>query len=190
MTPSPIRFLWDFNTNRPRVYLSDISNFILIEYKRAKIQSREVNGELWRKNEYYVIVTLTFNPRSPISIGFEPVQLAKTASISVHLFGWNSIHKQSRTHTQRQTDRHTHTDKLQWIYNPCTMSWRCKNKRLRSKYSLRIWSYILVKNRFDDMQIRTFLLNSKVSYHSFLKICKICIYIYVYLYCHFIMLQA
>ena len=41
-------------------------------------------------------------------------RLAKTASKSVHPFGWNFVHKQSRTHTQtnRQTDRHT--DKQQW----------------------------------------------------------------------------
>ena len=34
----------------------------------------EVNKELWRKNGYYVTVTLTFVPRSPISIGFEAVR--------------------------------------------------------------------------------------------------------------------
>ena len=51
-----------------------ISNSILIEHKRADVQSREVNKELWRKNGYYVFVTMTFDPRSPISIGSEPVQ--------------------------------------------------------------------------------------------------------------------
>ena len=45
MTSSPIRFLLDLNTNRRRVYLSDIPNFILIENKRAKTQSREVITE-------------------------------------------------------------------------------------------------------------------------------------------------
>ena len=39
--------------------------------RRAEIKSREVNRELWRKNGYYVTVTLTFDLRSPISIGFE-----------------------------------------------------------------------------------------------------------------------
>ena len=38
MTSSPNRFLWNLNTNRPSVYLSDIPNFILIEHKRAEIQ--------------------------------------------------------------------------------------------------------------------------------------------------------
>ena len=61
------------NTNRPRVYLSDIPNFHFIKHKRAEIQGREVNRELWRKNCYHVTVTLTFDPRSPNSIGSEPV---------------------------------------------------------------------------------------------------------------------
>ena len=73
MTSSLIWFLWNLTTNRPRVYLSDIPNFILIGQKRAEIESREVNRALWRKNGYYVTVTLTFDPISPNSIGFEPV---------------------------------------------------------------------------------------------------------------------
>ena len=76
MTSLPIRFLWNINTNQPRVYLSNILNFILINHKRAEIQGSEVNRELWSKIGYYVIVTLTFDPRSPNSIGFEPVQEA------------------------------------------------------------------------------------------------------------------
>ena len=32
-----------FKTNRPRVYLSDLLNFILIKHKRAEIQGTEVN---------------------------------------------------------------------------------------------------------------------------------------------------
>ena len=51
--------------------------------------------------------------------------LAKTASKSVHPFGWNFVHKKCRTH--RHTHTHRHTDKLQWKYNPSTISWRCKN---------------------------------------------------------------
>ena len=34
-------------------YLSDIPNFILIEHKRAEIQSREVDRESYRKNGYW-----------------------------------------------------------------------------------------------------------------------------------------
>ena len=71
-------YLFDFykkwTTNLLRVYLSDILNFIFIGHKRAEIQSREVNEELWRKNGYYVTVTLTFDPRSPNSIGSEPMR--------------------------------------------------------------------------------------------------------------------
>ena len=52
-------------------------------------------------------------------------RLAKTASKSVHPFGWNFVHKKNWTHTH--TD--THTDKLQWKYNPSTISWRCKKKK-------------------------------------------------------------
>ena len=48
--------------------------------------------------------------------------LVKTATKSVRPFGWNFVHKKSG-HTDRQTD--THTDKLQWKYNPSTISWRC-----------------------------------------------------------------
>ena len=59
MTSSSIRFLWDLNTNWPRVYQSHILNFILFEHKRAEIQSREVNREWLRKNDYYVTMTLT-----------------------------------------------------------------------------------------------------------------------------------
>ena len=54
-------------------------------------------------------------------------RLAKIASKSVHPFDWNFVHKNNWT--DRQTDRHTdtHTDKLQWKYNPSTISWRCNN---------------------------------------------------------------
>ena len=48
-TSSPNWFLWNSDANMQRVYLSDIPNFILIENKRAEIQSRKVNEELWRK---------------------------------------------------------------------------------------------------------------------------------------------
>ena len=64
-------FIKNSNTKLPRAYLSDIQHFISIGNKRAEIQGREVNYE--ERNEYQVTVTLTLNPRSPISIGFEPV---------------------------------------------------------------------------------------------------------------------
>ena len=74
MTTSSIRILQNSNTNLPRAYLSDKLNFILIGHDIAEIQRREVNRKIWRKNGYYVTVTLTFDPRSPISIGFEWLQ--------------------------------------------------------------------------------------------------------------------
>ena len=43
MTSSPIRFVWNLDTNRPRLYLNDLLNFILIKHKRAEIQGREIN---------------------------------------------------------------------------------------------------------------------------------------------------
>ena len=70
----PCDFYEIFNANLQRAYLSGILNFSLIRHKRAKIYSREVNRELWIKNGYWVTVTLTFDPRSPISIGSEVIQ--------------------------------------------------------------------------------------------------------------------
>ena len=57
-----------------QTHLSDIPNFISIRHNKAEIQRREFKRELWRKIGYYVTVILTFDPRSPISIGFELVQ--------------------------------------------------------------------------------------------------------------------
>ena len=45
MMSLPNLFLLTLDTNRPRVYLSDIPNFNLIKHKRADIH-REVNREL------------------------------------------------------------------------------------------------------------------------------------------------
>ena len=132
-----------FKHNRPRVYLSGIPNFILIEHKRAKIQSREVNRELWRKNGYYVTVTLTFEWLWPKVTNVNRVRaravsnhLAKSDSKWFHLFGWNFVHKKtSDTHT----DRHTHTDELQWKYNPSTSMWRCNYKKSRNDLLKRLY---------------------------------------------------
>ena len=79
--------------------------------------------------------------------------LAKTASKSVHPFGWNFVHKKCRTHTHTDTQTHRHTDKLKWKYNPSTISWRCnnpstislrcKNKRVKNKRELYIFCFIM-----------------------------------------------
>ena len=113
MTSSPIRIFSNSNINLPRAYLSDKLNFILIRHKRAEIQNREVLG---RKNVFYVTLTLTFDPRSPILnrvraqhtqyfknlkfyvrglwVRASPINnhLAKTLSKPVHPFGWNFVH--------------------------------------------------------------------------------------------------
>ena len=84
-------------------------------------------------------VTLTFDPRSSISIGFEPMNaisnhLAKIASKSVHPFGWNFVHKKRAGHTDTQT--HIQTNCSENILNPSKISWRCKyhsNTRFKTK---------------------------------------------------------
>ena len=57
------------------------------------------------RQTFSVTVTLTFDPLLPISIGSEQVHLAKTASKSVHPFGWNFVRKNSAG----QTDTYTGT---------------------------------------------------------------------------------
>ena len=49
-------FFLDLNTNHPRVYLSYILNFILIEHKRAEIQSSKV-GKLTENHEDKIGIT-------------------------------------------------------------------------------------------------------------------------------------
>ena len=116
---------------RPRVYPSHTPNFILIEHKRAEIQSREVKNyeeknvlhhcdlDLWPK-----VTNLNRVRASAVSNLW-----AKTAFKSVYPFGLNFVHKQSRTHSQT----HRHTDKLKWKYNPSTISWRSKKKNKKTK---------------------------------------------------------
>ena len=109
MTSSPIQILWNWNTIRPRVYLSDIPNFILIKHKRAEIQGREINRELWRKKWVLRHYDLDLWPKitkfNRVRASAVSNHLAKTASKSVHLFGWNFVHKKCRTH--RHTDTQT-----------------------------------------------------------------------------------
>ena len=51
--------------------------------------------------------------------------LVKTASKSVHPFGWNFVHKKTvDTQTDRHTHRHTHRQTAVKIQP--TISWRCK----------------------------------------------------------------
>ena len=69
MTSSPIRFLRNSNTNLPRAFLSDIPNLVLIRQKRAEILCRKLIENYEEKMVNYVTVTLTFDSRSPISIG-------------------------------------------------------------------------------------------------------------------------
>ena len=130
----PLDFLWHINTKRPRVYLSNIPIFNLIKHKIAEIQSREVNRKLWRKNGYYGTVTLTFDPRSPISIGSahigsDPSQCGKQPfsenCVQIDASVWMKFCSQEVPDTQTLRHTDTQTDKLEWKYNPSTISWRC-----------------------------------------------------------------
>ena len=111
MTSSPIWFLWNSSTNMQMTYQCGILNFSLIKHTRAEIYSMDVNRELWRKNGYCVTVTLTFDPRSPNSIGFELVREAtiyrkprpnwciRSAGI---LFTRSAGHTDTQTHRQTE----------------------------------------------------------------------------------------
>ena len=94
---------------------------ILIEHKRAEIRSREVNRQLWWKKlilrHCYLELEPKFTNFNGIRASATSNHVAKTASKSVHPFGWNIVYWQTR---------HTYIDKLQWKYNPSTVSWRCK----------------------------------------------------------------
>ena len=74
MMSSPSGFLWSSYTNLQWAYQRGIPNFRLIKHTRAEIYSREINRELWRKNRYWVSVTLTFDLRSPILVWFKQLQ--------------------------------------------------------------------------------------------------------------------
>ena len=51
-----------------------------------------------KKNVYYVTVTLTFDPKSPISIGPEPVKFGASVKLEFSLL--------TDVQTDRQTDTH------------------------------------------------------------------------------------
>ena len=122
MTSSTIRFLWNLITIWPRVYLSDLSNFILIEHKRAEIQSREVNRELQNK----MGITSLWPNFSRVGASVVSNHLAKN---SVQISSSVPLAYCSQTEPDRQTYRQT--DKLQWKYNPSTILWGCKNNDIR-----------------------------------------------------------
>ena len=112
MTSSPIQFFWNLNTNRPRVYQNDISNFILIGHKRAELESSEVNRELWRKkwvlhhcdlDLWHKVTNFNWVWDTAVSN-----HLAKTASKSVHPFGLNLFTSRAGQR-HRQTGRHSYT---------------------------------------------------------------------------------
>ena len=54
--------------------------------------------------------------------------------------------------TRKEPDTHTHTDKLQWKYNPSTISWRC-NKNIFSFHISAGFRYSLNKHIQSFMQI-------------------------------------
>ena len=82
--------------------LSNIPNFILSEHKRAEIQSREFNRELWRKmgsTSLWPWLWPKVTILNRVWASAVSNHLAKTASKSVHPFVCNFVHKQSRTDT-------------------------------------------------------------------------------------------
>ena len=87
--------------------------------------------------------------------------LAKTASKLMHPFGWKFVYKHSHTHTHTHTHTDRHTDKLQWKYNPFTISWRCNNYyNYTFKGPIKIKSKkILPLNRFLKGTNRSLLVN-------------------------------
>ena len=102
MTSSLIRFLWNVYTSRPRVYLSDISIWSNIRELRYTVGKLTENYE--EKMDIVSPKVTNFNRGWANAVSNH---LAKTASKSVYLFGWNVVHSQSRK--DRQTDTHTHT---------------------------------------------------------------------------------
>ena len=62
-----------FKHKSSRAYLTDIPNSISIGHKRAEIHVGKLT-KVMKKNGFNVTVTLTFDPRSPISIRSEPVR--------------------------------------------------------------------------------------------------------------------
>ena len=140
MTSSLIRFLWKLTTSRPRVYLSDIPNFILIKYKKAKIQSKGVNRELRRKK-----MDIKSLWPWPLTQGHQ-FQLG-LSQCSKQPFSENHVRIRSSVRLEfcsQENIRHTHkhTDKLKWKYNPSTISWRCN-------YQINIT--VVAKLNFDQL---------------------------------------
>ena len=109
MTSSPIRFLWNLNTNRPRVYLSDIPNFILINYKRAEIQGREVNRELWRKTGITSLWPWPLTQGHQIQQGPSQCRKQPFSENRVQIGESVGLEFCSQEFPDTQTDRHTHT---------------------------------------------------------------------------------
>ena len=133
MTSSHNRFLWNSNTNLPRAYLSDISNFILIGHKRTEIQSKETKWVLLKKNNIDLwLKVANFNRVQASAVS---KYLAKNASkcASIRFEYWSLIDR----------ERHAHKDKLKWKYNPSATLWRCK-KILWHDYSRLISPIFLV----------------------------------------------
>ena len=84
--------------------------------------------------------------------------LVKTAFKLVHPFGWNFVHKRCRTHTHT----HRHTDKLQWKYNPSTISWRCnKHERFQTHTHLQIHT-----QRHKNTQSHTYTTTTTTTQNS------------------------
>ena len=118
---------------------------ILIQICKGHIKAAYQISDWSNKRELRYTVKLTENYKEKMNFvplwpwpkvtNFNRVQasvlsnrLAKTASKSVHPLGWNFVHKKRAGQTDTHTQTHRHTDKLEWKYNPSTISWRCNDK--------------------------------------------------------------
>ena len=70
------------------IIMPTFENFCSIRHTRADKYKRyrEVNRALWRKNEYWVTVTLTFDPRSFLDFGDNFVDLEEMANRKKRVF--------------------------------------------------------------------------------------------------------
>ena len=90
-------------------------------------------------------MTLTFDPRSQISLGSKRENGVQICASVLR----NFVHKLSQTHTH--THRHTHTDKLQ-SYNPYIISWGCKNCTMQTDTQLNLRNENFLCSEMTDVK--------------------------------------
>ena len=130
------------------------------------LQSRKTGSvakelrELWRKKWVLHHCDLDLWPKvtnfNRVRASAVSNHLAKIASKSVHPFGWNFVHKKSRTH------RHTHRDKLQGEYNSSTILWRCKKWLLLQNESYHQQDFLNTCTLINQMYVKTVFRDVKI----------------------------